>query len=460
VDSSRLFAPGSWRPATGDSRPAPDFRLPTRLGYSPAYLMRKRVLSLLPVATLVLAGLWAVHAAASKSPKARAVTLTYALWDQNQGPAMRQIANAFQASHPGIRIVFQPIPFTSYFPTLEARGSKGSLPDVFWMNGINFALFAADGYLMPLDGLITASSLNLSDYPSRLVNLYTYKGTHYALPKDFDVIGLWYNKALFRAAHIHFPDSTWTWRTLDSAAKRLTNPKKRIYGFEAYLASQEGYYNTIYQNDGFVISKNRKKSGYDDSRTIGGLKFWIDLIKAGVSPSQSQMAKHDKNFLFMTGKTAMIFGGDWLAKPFATDSYLRGKVDVAVLPKGKRRATVIHGVGNVISAKTRHPAEAWQFLQFLGSRPAANTLARTGTVIPAFKGTQKPWFTSFPPLHLKNFVDELSYPVAYPVSQKTAQWNAVETKYFTMAWNGQMGIGRAARIIARRMNTILATERK
>jgi multiple sugar transport system substrate-binding protein len=118
---------------------------------------------------------------------------------------LRQIANAFQACHPKIKIVFGTISFPTYFQKLEGRASKGSLPDVFWMNGLNFALFAADGFLTPLDSQIRAGHLNLSNYPSRLVNLYTYKGMHYALSKDFDVIGLWYNKAIFRAAHLIYP---------------------------------------------------------------------------------------------------------------------------------------------------------------------------------------------------------------------------------------------------------------
>jgi len=421
--------------------------------------MKKWFAIALAVLVAVSAGYSGVRAASTTRAPVAAVTLTYAFWDVHQEPGMRQIADAFEKSHSNVKIQFQITPFGQYFQKLETQASGGALPDVFWMNGPNFALFASNGVLMALDSQIKAAHINLSNYPSGLVNLYTYKGKHYALAKDFDVIGLWYNKSLFQAAHVAYPNSSWTWKTFDAAAKKLTDSSKGVYGFAAYLTSQEGYYNTIFQNGGYVISKNKKKSGYDDPRTIGGLKFWTDLIKAKASPTEQQMAQTDKDTLFQSGKVAMEFGGDWLAEVFGKNAYTKDKADVAVLPKGKKRATVIHGLGNVIAAKTSHPTEAWQFVQFLGSKQAAQILAKTGTVIPAFKGTQGPWTTAFPQFHLKNFISELKYTYAYPVSQQTAKWNDLETKYLTKAWNGDMSITAAAKQLAADMNKILAQEK-
>jgi multiple sugar transport system substrate-binding protein len=167
-----------------------------------------------------------------------------------------------------------------------------------------------------------------------------------------------------------------------------------------------------------------------------------------------------KNTLFEKGKAAMIFGGDWLAGVFDKVPYTKKRADVAVLPAGVKRATVIHGLGNVISAGTAHPDEAWEFLQFLGSRQAALILAETGTVIPAYNDTQNHWVRSIPQYHLSNMIAELPYAVPYPVSQDTAEWNALEHTYFSRAWAGKMSIVTAARTVARKMNAILLRERE
>lgn len=39
--------------------------------------------------------------------------------------------------------------------------------------------------------------------------------------KDYDTIGLWYNKIMFDEAGISYPDETWIWDTLAEAAKKL-----------------------------------------------------------------------------------------------------------------------------------------------------------------------------------------------------------------------------------------------
>jgi multiple sugar transport system substrate-binding protein len=162
--------------------------------------------------------------------------------------------------------------------------------------------------------------------------------------------------------------------------------------------------------------------------------------------------------MFESGKVAMLYGGSWNAIEFKANEYTKNKVDVAVLPKGKTRATVIHGLGYVISGKTSHPKEAWQFVKFLGSKDAALIQAKTGTVIPAFKGTQQPWVKAIPQFHLKFFLDELAYAKPYPASKNTAKWNDLETKYFTKAWSGQMSIQSAAKQVAKEMNAALAKE--
>src|SRR5947209_4132023 len=170
------------------------------------------------------------------------------------------------------------------------------------------------------------------------------------------------------------------------------------------------------------------------------------------------MANPDKDLLFKSGKVAMEFGGDWLAGTYANLAYTKNRVDVVMLPKGKVRATVIHGLGNVISASTKHPKEAFEFLSFLGSRQAANILAGTGTVIPAYKGSQQPWVSALPRYHLKNLIGELPYAKPFPVSKNTSVWEDLESKYFAQAWAGQISIENAAREVARQMNVLLAQE--
>ena len=65
------------------------------------------------------------------------------------------------------------------------------------MNGPNFQLYAANGKLAPITGEVEAGDIDPANYSEALNDLYTYDGTQYGVPKDFDTIGVWVNKALF-----------------------------------------------------------------------------------------------------------------------------------------------------------------------------------------------------------------------------------------------------------------------
>lgn len=407
--------------------------------------------------TLVFTAAGCGDDAASDDPNA-AATLSYALWDKNQVPAMQELADAFTKEHPNIKINVQLTPWDGYWTKLKAAVTGGAAPDVFWMNGPNSQLYASNGVLRAIDDKLSADRVDLGAYPKSLVDLYTVGGKRYGLPKDFDTVGLWYNKQLFDAAGVKYPDASWTWADFQSAAAKLTDRAKGQYAIGANLSSgQEYMYNTIYQAGGYVISPDGKKSGYGEPATVEGVTFWTDLIRKGQSPDLKTMTDTAALNLFESGKTAMYYGGSWNAAEFGGNEYTKGRVDVAPLPKGRKQAVIIHGVANVISAKTKYPAQAWQFVNYLGSKPAAEVLAKHG-VIPAYNGTQSAWIAARPQFHLQTFLDEVPYAVPYPVSKNTAAWQELETRFLTPAWTGEVDTAKATADLAAAMNASLAKE--
>jgi multiple sugar transport system substrate-binding protein len=388
------------------------------------------------------------------------VTLRYGIWAQEQQPAMQQIVDAFKKTHPNIDVKIEVTPWDQYWTKLEAAATGGSLPDLFWINAANFTKYASNGILMDLSDKIKGDNIEMSNYPQSLVDLYTLNGSHFGIPKDFDTIGLWYNKELFDKASIPYPDDSWDWAKIHEVAKKLTNPDQGVWGIASQVASQEGYYNTIFQNGGYVISDDKKTSGFDKPEAIEALKFWTDFIAEKSSPTLRQMTDTLPETLFESGKVAMLYAGSWNQVIFSQNEYTKDKVDVAVMPKGKERSTVIHGLSYVIDSKTKHPKEAWEFEKFLGSKEAALIQAETGTVIPAFNGTQDPWVKSNPKFNLQIFVDETKYSKPYPVSVETKKWQQSETDNFNKAWAEQISIDDAAKQVAKEMNTILEAEKK
>ncbi|NYF16023.1 multiple sugar transport system substrate-binding protein [Microbacterium sp. AK009] len=382
------------------------------------------------------------------------VTLTYGVWSQDE--TMQQLIDAFEAENPDISVELQVSPWTEYWTELQVSAQGGTAPDAFWMLGDRFQVYAANDQLLPLGDAISDAGIDLGVYPEALVDLFTYNDELYGLPKDFDTIGLWYNKALFDAAGVAYPTDQWTWEDVRTAAEQLTNAEAGVYGIAAPFNRQEGYYNTVAQAGGYIIEDG--KSGYSDPKTQEGIQFWTDLQAAGVSPTLEEFADTEAVAQFENGTVAMYYGGSFYAQRFYDNEELRANVDVTVLPQGAERATVINGIQNVGFAGTDHPEELKKFLLFLGGEEAAQIQAETGAVIPAYEGTQQAWVDSMPEFNLQAFIDEVPYGVVYPVSADTAAWNALEDEYLPPAWNGTTTVQEAADQLAEAMDAALAEE--
>ena len=240
------------------------------------------------------------------------VTLTFGLWDKYQEPIMREIADKFEAENPNIKIDIQLTPFGQYWTKLEAAATGEVLPDIFWMNGPNIVKYASNGILLPIGDKVKEDNIDLSAYPESLVSLYTVDDKLYGIPKDWDLTALWYNKKIFDEKGVEYPNENWTWNDMVEAARKLTDKEKGVYGIAARPDTQEGLYNSIPQSGGFIISEDRKKSGYNSPEAIEGTKIWLDLIKEGLSPTIEEMSDTSEIDMFKAERIAMINAASWM----------------------------------------------------------------------------------------------------------------------------------------------------
>lgn len=388
-------------------------------------------------------------------------TISYAIWDVNQQPAMREIVGEFNKLYPNVTVNIQLTPSSgnAYWTKMKTLAQSKNLPDVLWMNGPNIQLFALNNQLLPLDDMVSAGALNTNNYPSALVNLYTAGGHLWGVPKDFDTIGLYYNKDVLSKAGVPEPSAAWTWNDVKTNGKKISDHfNKSVFGFAGDLTGgQTSWYNTVLQAGGYIISPDHKKSGYDLPGSIAGLEFWTDIIAAGISPSMQQLTTTAASDWFTSGKLAMVMDGDWETTPYR--EAFGDKLGVVPLSQGpKNNHCVIHGLGNVIAANTKEPDVAKAFVAFLGTKEAALIQAKQGVVIPAFNGSQSVWATSIPGLDLQIFLDEAKTASPYPISKNTSAWNQLETNILPGVFAGQTPVAQGAKQLADQMNAALAKE--
>ena len=382
--------------------------------------------------------------------------ITFGIWDKAQEPAMLQIIDAFNAHYPGISVSISTTAFGPYFERLRIQAQGDDLPDVFWINGPNFELYASHGMLQDLSEL---EGFDPQNYPPNLVKLYSYEGTPYAIPKDFDTIGLWYNRDLLHRAGIDEPTGSWSWQEYREVSETVTRAlgDQQIWGNPGGVANQALIYPLILQAGGFILSEDKKTSGYDQPEAIEAFEYLDGMIRDGIAPDVRYTAENQPKDLFNNGRSALYLSGNWEAA-LLQESPVREHLGVAPIIHGAQEANVIHGIGCAMSARSRHKPAASAFLAFLGSEEANRIQAEAGAANPAFLGTNDAYIDAIPEFSLDVFVDAAETALPYPASQNTNAWLQLEELLFPKILGGEESIEDGARELADRMNGVLADE--
>ena len=382
--------------------------------------------------------------------------LTLAYWDKNQTPTIEANVAAFNAAFPNITVTLSLSGWDDYWTKLSTQAAGSNLSDVFWMNGPNFQLYASEGMLAELDGL---EGVDWANYPEALVSLYSYDGKHYGVPKDFDTIACVVDTGLFKQAGVEVPGEDWTWDDFKTAAKGIKDANIGVFGATAgpTAGGQSSYYNSIPQAGGFVI--NEGKSGYDDPKTIEGLKLWVDMIQDGLIPSVDEIVSTEPEPMFLARQAAMYWVGSWQPRTFMEQHPAPEDLIFLPLPKQEKRASVIHGLSYAAAAQSANLPAAKELIKHLTNQEANETEAKNATAIPAYNGTQDAWLELNPDWDLEVFTKAAAeYSVAYPVSKNTSAWNAKESELLTPAFQLKVSVEEAAKQLADEMNALLAAE--
>ena len=192
----------------------------------------------------------------------------------------------------------------------------------------------------------------------------------------------------------------------------------------------------VYNNGGAVVEKNEQglatAVALTDPKAVEALQFVQDLMyKHEVAPRPDIETEMGGFELFASGRVAMMINNPSAVSQYRTIEAF--KWDVATLPLGQatRRGTGGGGTGWAISAGTKNPAMAWEFLKFIASPEAELEEVAIGATTPArVSVVTSPQFLdpSKAPAHARAFADAQEYVVRDPVH---ARWPEVFQRVVT-----------------------------
>jgi multiple sugar transport system substrate-binding protein len=333
--------------------------------------------------------------AASASASATAVaysgpaaTIQYAIWgDPTELRNQQAIVDAFHKAEPKITVKVTVSDWDTYWDKLQTGLAGGAAPDVFAMDGPLFPDYAGRDVLLDLTPYIQREGYPLSALNELAVKDFTTAdGKQVGLPRDLNVIALFYNKKMFDAAKVPYPDEGWDWDKLVEVAKKLTidtnkDGKVDQWGLYTETTDMENYWSSlVWQNGGDILAEDGKSTVLDQPAATGGLQFLQDLIwKHKVVPDPALFA--ETGDAFEQGKAAMEVNGSWLV---ATDEAAGLSFGIAPLPSGPAgRATSVNPTGAVVYKASKSPDAAWAFVKYLASPAAQQKIMALKASLPA-----------------------------------------------------------------------------
>lgn len=432
--------------------------------------MRKRLKKAVAVGLAAATAFSLCACGGGDGSKSSSDALEVVIWDNNQQKGLQQICDLF-TEETGIKVDVQVKEWDSYWTLLEAGASGGDMPDVFWMHSNNSQMYMKNNKLLKLDDYIAKSEkVDMSNYMPEITELYTYDGSYYAVPKDYDTIALWYNKKMFDDAGLEYPNENWTWDDLYEAAKKLTTGDK--YGFCMNTSNdQDTYYNMVYSMGGYIVNDDHTKSGYDDANTIKAMDYVGKLLK-DCCPPATTMSETGTDVLFQSGTVAMITQGSWMTAGFLDNEYLVENCDVAILPYDKTtgmRTSICNGLGWAASADTKRPDDCWKLIEWFGSKEMQEKQAELGVTMSAYEGTSDKWVKCTDKFNLNAYLDitkdstvsgVTNKLVLRPYTYNSTVWSQAAQTFFADAWADPSKMEQSCKDFAAQMNQYIEEEDK
>jgi len=321
------------------------------------------------------------------SAQGEPVTLTMSAWDVATTPYWQAVIDAYEAANPNVTIELVDLPSADYQDVMNIRLSGGDDTDIITVKDIpGYSAMLTRNQIIPLNEYIERDGLDLSVYSGAAEEL-TYEGSIYGLPFRSDIWILFYNKAIFDAAGVEYPDNDMTWAEFDALARQLTSGSgaDKIYGAHFHVWRSCVQLATVQDGLNSVIAE-------DYSFMAPMYEMVTAMQKDGIVMDYGELRAGNIHYSgpFINGQVAMIPMGSWFIGRLVADQ-AAGIFDfpwgVAAFPhpEGVEPGTTAGTLTSLaINEKSDNKDAAWDFIKFYAGEEGAKVLAETSN-LPALR---------------------------------------------------------------------------
>ena len=257
-----------------------------------------------------------------------------------EGNALADAAKRFNATHPKIHVTVQNYGNADYALQKVLTAIRGgSYPDIVYLYGSWAANMARTPRAVDLAPLIKADpSINWDDFWPAERQAVSVGPKIVGVPALVDNLALVYNKKLFDQAGMSYPTPDWTWDDFRAAAKRLTDPSAKQFGW-AYVndASEDTVWRfdaLLWQAGGDILTPDQKHAAFNSPAGVAAATLLQQMATVDHSIYLDNGNGNYAN-LFNSGKIAMLFTGPWDLSGFPDVDY-----GIQILPGNENHQTI------------------------------------------------------------------------------------------------------------------------
>src|SRR5262245_50044528 len=375
--------------------------------------------------------------ATAAAPSAAKITLRWDTSDATDVPAMlkmaEQGAKLFAEKSPNVEIKPEPPPENSAQQHLTEM-IAGNAPDIIGQCCDTLPFWAGKDQLLRLDDYVNRdiSADQIKDYPpAHWAAFANQRVGRFAMPMYMGTIVMYYNKDMFDAKGVPYPDGSWNWTaagdgTYEQMLKKLSDPDKRVWG-GLIGDNMDRLQQRIAGNGGhWVDPQDDKKAAFDQPNALDTFQWnydriWKDKSLINYAGRENQGAE----VLMANGRIATYESGDWQLSPMVKTATGKYKWDVAAIPKGPvAQNTLATTDGWAVWKGTKGADDAWEFLKFLQTDEWNELMITIGYLRPSRVSLFSKWESlvkkAVPELQDKNlkiFGDAVSYATTLELFQ-------------------------------------------
>ncbi len=289
-------------------------------------------------------------------------------------PAVEAYNADMKAQGKNIEVVMVDVGTADVPTKFAALLSAGDPPDIIDLDLVSCPKFTSMGALLDITDKVQAAGLR-DDFNPKFLDLGVWDGKVYMIPFNADVSAIFYNKDLLKQAGLDPEMKIETWDDLRNVALAVTQAKLKasnglpVYGYASASGPGSKMFCDmpfIWTNGGGSISNG--EIILDSPQTIEGFQWLIDLaLKDKVSPPNPvTYSWDDKMNGFYNGEICLICCSSYaIGEVKDRAPNLNYGVVLFPHPKGKGDPSSFIG-GDLIGIPkgSKHPEEAWDFIQY------------------------------------------------------------------------------------------------